>query len=58
MKYINRKDIYKRKEIETIDAFSTPKEAKVMLAEYRLSDQSGFYYISQRATKFWHKVNK
>lgn len=50
MKYIQRKgDGY----LETVDEFTTYKEAKAMLKEYRLSDPSAYYYISQRCCKAW-----
>lgn len=52
MKYIQRKD---RNGLETVDEFDTYKEAKAMLAEYRLSDTSAMYYISSRACKAWGK---
>ena len=50
MNYIQRKDQY---QLETVDEFETYKEAMEMLAEYRLSDPSAHYYISQRACKDW-----
>ena len=50
MKYIQRNgDGY----LETVDEFETYKEAKKMLIEYRTSDTSGHYYISQRACNDW-----
>jgi hypothetical protein len=39
--------------LETVDAFSTIKTARVMLKEYQLSDSSAVYYISRRACKAW-----
>jgi hypothetical protein len=39
--------------LETVDAFSTIKEARAMLKEYRLSDSSAEYYLSRRACKAW-----
>lgn len=39
--------------LETVDEFPTLKEAKAMLSEYRLGDQSAHYYISQRCCKDW-----
>jgi hypothetical protein len=39
--------------LETIDQFETRIEAIVMLAEYRLSDSYGIYYISTRCCKGW-----
>lgn len=38
---------------ETVDEFSTRKEAEEMLAEYRLSDQSATFYLSNRPCKEW-----
>jgi hypothetical protein len=50
MTYIQRKgDGY----LETIDEFSTRKEARAMLAEYQLGDLYGHYYLSSRACKGW-----
>ena len=50
MIYIQRKgDGY----LETVDEFVTWKEAKAMIAEYRLSDPYAFYYTSSRACKAW-----
>lgn len=39
--------------LETIDEFTTRKEARAMLAEYRMSDPSAVYYLSSRACKNW-----
>jgi hypothetical protein len=51
MIYIQRKsDGY----LETVDAFETIKEARVMLSEYQLSDSSAEYYISRRACRAWN----
>lgn len=50
MRYIQRKD---GRELETVDEFTTLKEARAMLAEYRMSDPSAHYYISSRACKEW-----
>lgn len=50
MKYIQRKD---NNYLETVDEFTTYKEAKEMLKEYRMSDPYAHYYISQRACKEW-----
>jgi hypothetical protein len=50
MYYIQRKD---SRELETVDEFETRKEARAMLAEYRMSDPSAHYYISTRACKDW-----
>lgn len=50
MVYINRLGQGYR---ETVDQFETRKEARAMLVEYRLSDPSGHYYLSQRCCKGW-----
>lgn len=39
--------------LETVDQFETRKDAKLMLTEYRLSDNLGYYYLSSRACKHW-----
>ena len=52
MRYIQRKD---RNYLETVDEFKTYKEAFAMLREYRLSDNTAFYYVSQRPCKDWKK---
>jgi len=52
MKYIQRKDS-DTKQLETVDEFETSKEAREMLKEYRLSDNSAYYYISSRCCKHW-----
>lgn len=50
MIYIQRKgDGY----LETVDEFSTYKEARAMLKEYQLSDPYAQYYTSSRACKEW-----
>lgn len=50
MHYIQRKD---GRELETVDEFTTAKEARAMLHEYRLSDPSAVYYMSRRPCKHW-----
>ena len=50
MNYINYKSSFG---LETVDQFETYKEAKEMLKEYRLSDTSGYYYLSSRCCKSW-----
>jgi hypothetical protein len=50
MTYIQRRD---SNGLETVDQFETMREAKAMLAEYRLSDSYGHYYLSSRACKAW-----
>lgn len=39
--------------VETVDEFTTMKEARVMIKEYRLSDRYNNYYLSQRSTREW-----
>ena len=51
MKYIQRKD--NDGNFETVDEFESHKEAKNMLKNYRLSDQSAYYYISQKPCRDW-----
>jgi len=53
MKYIQRKAT---NYLETVDQFETMREARAMLKEYRISDNSARYYISQRACKEWKKT--
>lgn len=43
--YIQRKD---GRDLETVDAFNSYREAYDMLKEYRLSDDTASYYISSR----------
>jgi hypothetical protein len=52
MYFIQRKD---RNGLETVDEFETTKEARAMLAEYRVADPYAEYYISSRACKAWGK---
>ena len=50
--YIQRKgDGY----LETVDEFSTRKEARAILAEYRMADPFAHYYLSSRPCKDWNK---
>jgi len=53
MIYIQRKD---SNGLETVDEFSTRKEAVAMVKEYRLSDPYAQYYLSSRACKAWRKA--
>lgn len=50
MIYIQRRDQW---QLETVDEFTTRKEARAMLIEYRISDPSAAYYLSQRPCKHW-----
>jgi hypothetical protein len=52
MQYIQRKDL-QFGTLETVDQFETYKEAREMVKEYRLSDSSANFYISQRPCKDW-----
>lgn len=52
MKYIQRRDS-QTKQLETVDEFTTSKEAREMLKEYRLIGCGAAYYISSRACKEW-----
>jgi hypothetical protein len=52
MTYIQRKD---GSQLETVDEFETHKEARDMLKEYRMSDNSAHYYLSSRPCKSWRK---
>ena len=54
MKYINMRGPY-HAGVETVDQFETYKEARAMLAEYRLSDPYNNYYISSRSTREWRE---
>lgn len=50
MRYIQRKgDGY----LETVDEFTTYREAHAMLKEYRMADPYAYYYVSSRACKDW-----
>lgn len=52
MIYINRKDDFGN--LETVDEFNQGRKyAKEMLKEYRLSDATAYYYMSQRPCKDW-----
>ena len=48
--YIQRKY---QDQIETVDEFSTEKEAREMLQEYQMSDPSAHHYLSNRPCKEW-----
>jgi len=53
MIYINIS--YRGGVLETVDQFDTRKEAYKMLLEYQVSNPSGHYHISSRATKEWRE---
>ena len=42
-------------ELETVDEFTTYKEARAMLIEYRISDPTAHYYTSTRPCKHWRE---
>lgn len=50
MIYIQRRDA---RYLETVDECTTRREAMRLLAEYRMSDPAGTYYLSRRACKAW-----
>lgn len=50
MHYIQRKD---GRDLETVDEFTTAKEARAMLHEYRTADPYAAYYINRRPCKHW-----
>ena len=55
MTYINRID--DKGNLETVDQFNQGRRyAKEMLKEYRLSDLSAYYYMSQKPCKAWQEV--
>ena len=56
MRYIQRKDCDGN--LETVDEFGSRKEAINMLKEYRLSDQSAYYYVSQKPCRDWQESYK
>lgn len=51
MTYVNRKGPC----LETVDEFSTTKEARAMVIEYSLSDPSARYDLSTRCCKGWRE---
>ncbi len=52
MHYIQRRD---GRMLETVDEFTSWREARDMLQEYRLADPAAHYYISQRACRDWRE---
>lgn len=46
------------RDLETVDEFSTRKEARAMLTEYSLADRSGRYYLSTRPCKDWRPITE
>ena len=48
--YIQRKE---GRNLETVDEFTTRKEANEMRREYVMSDPTARFYISTRACKNW-----
>jgi hypothetical protein len=49
--YIQRKD---GRTLETVDEFSTRREARTMLAEYQTADPTARHYLSTRPCKGWN----
>lgn len=41
--------------LETVDELENYKEARQMLKEYRMSDTTAHFYLSQRACADWNK---
>lgn len=54
MTYIQRRD-HSTRQLETVDEFTTRKEAREMLTEYIMSDPFADYYLSSRACKDWRE---
>jgi hypothetical protein len=50
MVYIQRRD---GRNLETVDEFTTRREARAMLAEYRMADPTAYHYLSLRACRAW-----
>ena len=40
-------------QLETVDEFTTRKEARLMLREYRMADPTAHHYLSQRPCNHW-----
>lgn len=49
--YVNRRG---QGYTETVDEFTTRKEARAMLSEYRMVDPSAHHYLSSRPCKGWN----
>ena len=54
-RYVARYFIQRRdgRNLETVDEFAGRKEARAMLAEYRMADPSAEHYISARPCRDW-----
>lgn len=52
MVYIQRRDAHG---LETVDEFLTWREARAMLAEYRMADPYAEHYLSRRACLAWRQ---
>jgi hypothetical protein len=48
--YIQRRD---GKNLETVDEFTSTREARAMVREYQIADRSARYYMSSRPCKAW-----
>jgi len=53
MIYIQRRAA---RQLETVDEFSTIKEARAMLIEYRIADPAATYYMSRRPCNDWKQI--
>jgi hypothetical protein len=49
--YIQRRE---GRTLETVDEFSTRREARAMLAEYQTADPTAHHYLSARPCKGWN----
>jgi hypothetical protein len=54
MIYIQRLD-QRTHYLETVDECATPREARELIAEYRMSDPAGSYYTSSRSCATWYE---
>lgn len=52
MWYIQRRD---GRYLETVDEFTSLREARAMVREYRIADRSAYFYISSRACRAWRE---
>jgi hypothetical protein len=44
------------KNLETVDEFTSYSEARLNVIEYRISDKSAIYYLSNRVCKNWNQL--
>ena len=52
MYYIQRRE---GRMLETVDEFTTRREARAMVAEYAMAGPAGHYYVSTRACREWRE---